>query len=329
MDNVNPGVPATPPAVPAAPATPPAAPATPPAPPAEPKAGADGKPVLSDVKKINEPVDKAAADKVKTDSAAEKEVIRKIKIGDVEYDEAVLKGMLEKAKGADKKFLEAAKARKEAMRFFKLAKENPREFLLKTGIDPKKFSYDEVAKDIKDKLRDPREIELEEAKKRLEDFEKKEAEAKKVKEQEALNKKAKAMEQKFHTEIIEALEATPSLPKNGFTVAKIAKYIGTVREKTGVLLSAKEVVNVIDQDVRGEVAGILKGASAEQIIELIGAEGAEAIRQYHLAKPKDPLGGNEGAQGEPGGKPKEKRWKNSHAFWKEIDQAARKEREAR
>jgi len=135
MDNVTPAVPATP--APAADA-----------------GAANAKPVLSDVKTINAQVDKSAADKIKTDTPAEKEVIRKIKVGDQEFDEATLQSMLEKSKGADKKFLEAAKARKEAIRFFKMAKENPREFLEKTGHDPKKFSYDEVAKDIQDKLRD-------------------------------------------------------------------------------------------------------------------------------------------------------------------------------
>lgn len=310
MDNVTPAAPATPPAAAPANAGNNAAPAKAP---------------VSDVKLINTPVDKAAADKVKTDTPAEKEVIRKIKVGDQEFDESTLASMIEKAKGADKKFLEAAKARKEAIRFFKLAKENPREFLEKTGHDPKKFSYDEVAKDIQDKLRDPREVELEAAKKRLEQFEKQEAERQKLVKEEKLAKEAKALEARFHAEIIEALEMTPSIPKNGFSVAKIAKYIDTVRDKTGVLLSAKEVVSTIDKDIRGEVAGILKGATAEQIIALIGEEGAELIRQYHLKQVKNPLSGNNGAQGT-GEKPKQKRWNNSHDFWKTIDKAAKAER---
>lgn len=287
---------------------------------------ANAKPVLSDVQKINTPADKAAADKIVANTPAEKEVIRKIKVGDQEFDEATLASMIEKSKGADKKFLEAAKTRKEAMRFFKMAKENPREFLEKTGHDPKKFSYDEVAKDIQDKLRDPREVELEAAKKRLADFEKKEAAEKKRIAEDKVTKEAKALEARFHSEIIEALEAAPSIPKNGFSVAKIAKYIDTVRDKTGVLLSAKEVVSVVDKDIRSEVSGILKGATAEQIIALIGEEGAEMIRQYHLAKPKDPLGGNSGVKGTSENRPKEKRWNNSHDFWKTIDKAAKAER---
>lgn len=307
--------------VPAVPATP-AAPAVP----VGDTGAANAKPVLSDVQKINAPVDKAAADKIVAKTPAEKEVIRKIKIGDQEFDESTLAAMIEKSKGADKKFLEAAKQRKEAMRFFKMAKENPREFLEKTGHDPKKFSYDEVAKDIQDKLRDPREVELDAAKKRLQDYEKKEAAEKERLKAEKITREAKALEARFHAEIIDALEATPSIPKNGFSVAKIAKYIDTVRDKTGVLLSAKEVVNVIDRDIRGEVSGILKGATAEQIIELIGVEGAEAIRQYHLNQLKNPLSGSNGATGQGQEKPKAKRWENSHDFWKTIDKAAKAER---
>lgn len=320
----------TPPVVPATPPAP-VTPATPPVPstPDGDTETKDGKPVLKDVKVLNTPVDKKAADKVKTDTPAEKEIIRKIKIGEIEYDESVLAKMIEKSKGADKKFLEAAKTRKEAFRVFKMAKENPREFLERTGHDPKKFSYDEVAKDIQDKLRDPREVALEEAKKKLEEFEKQDAERKRLKAEEKQAQESKALEQRFHTEIIEALEATPSIPKNGFSVAKIAKYIDVVRDKTGVLLNAKEVISVIDKDIRSEVSGILKGATAEQIIELIGAEGAEAIRQYHLNKIKNPLDGNKGDEKIPDGSPTPRRWKDSHDFWKTIDRAARAEKEQR
>jgi len=234
--------------------------------------------------------------------------------------------MIEKSKGADKKFLEAAKTRKEAFRVFKMAKENPHEFLKRTGHDPKKFSYDEVAKDIQDKLRDPREVELEAAKKRLDEFEKEKATRRQTEKDAKTAQEAKALEQRFHSEIIEALEATPSIPKNGFSVAKIARYIDTVRDKTGVLLNAKEVIGVIDKDIRSEVSGILKGATAEQIIELVGAEGIEAIRQYHLTKPKDPLAGNDGQETKPDGKFKPRRWGTSHEFWKTIDVAAKEER---
>lgn len=286
----------------------------------------NAKPVLSDDKVINTPADKLAADKVVAKTPAEKEVIRKIKVGDQEYDEGILASMIEKAKGADKKFLEAAKARKEAIRFFKMAKDNPQEFLERNGVDTKKLSYDTVAKDIQDKLRDPREVELDAANKRLQEFEKKEATENERQRAEKLTREAKALEARFHAEIIDALESTPSIPKNGFSVAKIAKYIDTVRDKTGILLSAKEVVNVIDRDIRGEVSGILKGATAEQIIELIGVEGAELIRQYHLAQLKNPLSGNNGVNSQDQEKPKAKRWNNSHDFWKTIDKAAKAER---
>lgn len=306
------------PNVPAVPATP-AAPSTPPvnAAPADGKVPTDGAPAS---------VDKGAADKIKVDSAAEKAVLQKIKVGNTEYDEATLAKMIEKANGADKKFLEAAQARKEAMRFFKMAKENPREFLEKTGVDPKKFSYDEVAKDLQDKLRDPREVELEKAQQRLKEFEAKEAAEKERVRQDKLSKQAKAIEERMHAQAIAALEKHPALPKNGFTVAKMAKYLEVVQQKTGELLSFEDVAGVIERDIRGEVSGIVKGASAEQLIDLIGAEGAEAIRQYFVNKLKDPLKGGASVQGQNSEKRPQKQWKNSHDFWKTIDRAAKAER---
>lgn len=298
-----------------------------PAAPAAPPASVDAKvtPAAPTDTKAPPAADRAGADKIKADNAAEKAVIQKIKVGDTEYDETTLRSMIEKAKGADKKFLEAAQARKEAMRFFKMAKENPREFLEKTGIDPKKFSYDEVAKDIQDKLRDPREVELEKAQKRLKEFEEKESAEKERIRQDKLGKQAKALEERMHSQAIAALENHPALPKNGFTVAKMAKYLEVVQQKTGELLSFEDVAGVIESDIRSEMKGVVNGASAEQLIELIGQEGAEAIRQYYLNKPKDPLNGGKGAQGEGEQKPK-KTWKNSNDFWKSIDRAAKAER---
>lgn len=275
------------------------------------------------------PVDKIAADKVKTDTAAEKAVIQKIKIGDMEYDEKTLQSMIDKSSGADKKFLEASKMRKEAMRFFKLAKDNPKEFLAKTGMDAdkfKKFAYDEVAQDIKNKLRDPKEVALEEAEKRIKDYEARDAEQKKLADEAKLDREAKALEQKFHAEMIEALEAYPELPKNGFTVAKLAEAIETVRNKTGILLTAKEVAPKVVSDMRRQIEGVVKGLSAEQLISLIGKESVDAILKHSLTKIKDPLSGSKGAQGTSEDKPKEKRWKSSNDFWKTIDKAAKQER---
>lgn len=267
-----------------------------------------------------------AAENIKTDTPAEKAVMQKIKVGDMEYDESTLRTMIEKAKGADKKFLEAAQARKEAMRFFKLAKENPREFLEKTGVDPKKFSYDEVAKDVQEKLRDPREVELEKAQQRLKEFEAKEAAEKERIKQEKLEKQAKALQERMHQQAIEALEAHPALPKTAFTVARMARYLDVVRQKTGDMLTFKDVAGVIEADVRRELGGVLKGATAEQIIDLIGNDGAEAIRQYYLNKVKDPLKSSNGASGGAEEKGKKQTWKNSHDFWKSLDRAAKAER---
>lgn len=266
----------------------------------------------------------------KTDSKEVKTAIEKIKIGEgEEYSVAELKALLEKAKGADKKFLEASKAKKESMRLFKMAKEDPRGFLAKTGMDPKKFAYDEVAEDVKNQLRDPREIELEKANKRLEEFEKQDNDRKAKIQSERQDKEAKALEQRFHSEMIEALEAFPELPKNAHTVAEIARAIDQVRQKHGVLLTAKEVAPMVARDIRSRISGMVKGADAEKLIALIGQEGVDILLKHSLSKIKDPLkGGTAGAIGQDGQPVKEaKKYKNSHDYWKSMDRAAKEERE--
>lgn len=285
----------------------------------------DSKPDLKAAASGTPSADKAPV----TDVKAEKEVkaaIEKIKLKSGEYSAEEIESLIEKSKGADKKFLEAAKAKKEAIRFFKMAKENPKEFLAKTGLDPKKFAYDEVAQDLKDKLRDPKEVELEQAQKRLQEYEAKETAEKKRLETEKVEREAKAFEQKLHSEMIEALETFPELPKNGFTVAALARAIDTVREKTGMLLTAKEVAPKVVNDIRQMVAGIVKGSSAEQLIGLIGEEGMAAIRKHDIAKLKNPMGGGQ-APTNPDGTPKERpvtKKMRSHDFWNQIDEDVKK-----
>jgi hypothetical protein len=256
-----------------------------------------------------------------TDPAHSKEVkaaVEKIKLKTGEFTIEELEALAEKSKGADKKLFEAQKAKKEAIRFFKMAKENPREFLTKTGLDPKKFAYDEVAEDLKNKLRDPKEVELEQAQKRLKEYEAKETEAKKKADDAKLAHEAKAFEQKLHAEMIDALESFPELPKNGFTVAALARAIDTVREKTGVLLSAKEVAPKVVQDLRNQIMGVVKGASAEQLLQLIGEEGMKAIRAHDIAKLKNPMAGHPvNPDGTPKEKPNNKKMR-SHDFWKDF-----------
>jgi hypothetical protein len=292
-------------------------------------------PVAAPVVKVEAPkvdikapvADSKVSPEAKEISPALKEVIRKIKVGETEYDETTLQQLIEKSKGADKKFLEAARSRKEAIKFFKLAKENPEEMLSKTGKDPKQWAYEKVAKDLQDKLRDPREVELEKAQDELKRFREADAQRQAQIRSERLDQETKAMKTRFESEIIEALEATPTLPKNGFTIAQIAKYIDTVRDKTGVLLSAKEVVNVVENDIKSTVKGILAGADAEKLRALIGDEGLAVLRKYELDKLKDPLKGPGASNQKADDSPKsEKRWKTSHEYWKSMDDAAKRER---
>lgn len=288
---------------------------------------ADGTPVNkgSDKSSVAGSGEKPAA---KAESKEVKTAIEKIKLGEgEEYTTAEIKSLIEKAKGADKKFLEASKAKKEAMRLFKMAKEDPKGFLEKTGMDPKKFAYDEVAEDVKNQLRDPREIELEKANKRLKEFEERAEADKKAKEQIRLEKEAKAIEQRFHAEMIEALEAFPELPKNAHTVAELARAIDQVRQKHGVLLTAKEVAPMVARDIKARISGMVKGADAEKLIALIGQEGVDILLKHSMAKLKDPLkGGTAGVTGSEAAVP-QKKYKNSHDYWKSMDRAAKEERE--
>jgi hypothetical protein len=285
---------------------------------------ADGSPVNKEVVAKTASTDPKAS----ADSKEVKEAVQKIKLKDAEYSAAEIEALIEKARGADKKFLEASKMKKESMKVFKMAKENPKEFLKITGMDPEKFAYDEVANDIKNKMRDPREVALEEAQKRIKEYEDQASQRKETAKQAQIEKQAKALEQKFHSEIIEAMEAYPELPKNAAIVAELAKAIDRVRVKHGVLLTAKEVAPLVIKDIKTQISGVVKGSDPEKLEALLGTELVDALMQYRLSKLKDPLSKGKGAATPLGEQaPEPRKWKNSHEFYKSIDRAAKEEKE--
>ncbi len=168
--------------------------------------------------------------------------------------------LLAKAAGADKRFQEASGMRKEAQDFIVYIKENPVEALKKAGHDfdklaieymHKKFEYAEMNDDQKaahDSNKKLAQIEAENAKfKERDRFDQEKLDQQK--EHERYEAEADKQDQLLGSQIKATLEANPQVPKNKYTISRIAAYIDDAKKK-GYDMSPSEVIGYVEQDYK-------------------------------------------------------------------------------
>jgi hypothetical protein len=167
--------------------------------------------------------------------------------------------MLQKALGAEKRFQEAANLRKETIEFVETLKSDPISALKRMGLD-----FDKIAEDyIYEKIQmqslpnDQREIyqkakSADEKEKELERYRRQEQQERERAEREQaereLEQQTAKVQQSLETQIIDAIEKS-GLPRNQFTVSRIAQYMRAGRLK-GYDISAYDVVDKVQEELQ-------------------------------------------------------------------------------
>lgn len=261
----------------------------------EPTRGADGK--FQAVDKFQEQPKPKADKPAEAVKEAIQEAKRKLKFkdesgADVEVDEEeVLKTYRERKghqRAANKEFQEGRAARKQAEEFIAMMKDPSRliEVMTKMGHDPRKLAEDYLVNALNEEQMDPREKELRDAKAKLKSFE--DLERKKL---EDIQKQRDAeMKQKYmkdyETQFVEALK-TSGLPPTKPMVAEMAKYISR-SAKIGFKMTPAEAAQLVREDIQLAHSRLVGDSDAETLIKLLGDAGMKKIREYDIAKLKDP-----------------------------------------
>lgn len=240
----------------------------------------------------NESVDKS--NKIDKDTAPEEiapengKRMFKVKVNGKEQEvtEEELKQGYQTRKASDEKFREAAMKQKQAEEFINLLRTNPKKVLSdpNLGIDLRKFAEDYLVEQMEEEMMDPKEKELREAKRKLEEIEEeKKRQAREREEAEAAELKERFSSQ-YQTGIIEALQ-TSGLPKTEHTVKRMAYYMyqGLKRNYN---LAPKDVVSMVKQDYINEQKSLYGQLDGDMLIELLGPEVAQKIRKHDVAKHK-------------------------------------------
>jgi hypothetical protein len=212
----------------------------------------------------------------------------KVKVNgeDMEVTEDELIQGFQTRKAADAKFREAAMARKQAEEFISLLKKDPIKVLShpSLGIEFRKLAEEYLYNQLEEEMMDPKDRELKKYKAIMEEQERARDERAKA-EQEAQIEQLKAeYSQNYVKDITEALQNT-GLPKNEFTVKKIAFYMAEAL-KRGYSLTAKQVAPLVKEDYIKEQKALYSSLDGDMLVQLLGDDLVGKIRKYDVNKVK-------------------------------------------
>jgi hypothetical protein len=220
------------------------------------------------------------------------EAKRKLKIDDEEIDEdeviSTYKKRKEHQRAAAQILQEGRYARKQAEEFISMMRDPDKFFEVaeKLGHNPRTLAEKKLAAALEEELLSPLEKELREKTRKLETYEQKE---KRIEEE----AKARAHEElkskyvkEYNDQFVKALEEV-NVPRDRQTVADMAGYIGRYAKK-GIAITATEAAMLVKEDLKNKNKALLKDATAEQILELIGDEGIGKVRKWDTSRVRSP-----------------------------------------
>ncbi len=213
----------------------------------------------------------------------------KFKIDDQEVteeltEEDVIKH-LQKAKGADKRFQEAAEVKARTARLLQQLKADPFKLLQHEqlyGKDARAKVEEWLWNQIQLEKMDPKEREALDMREKLKDYEAKEKQAAEEAQRQKHEDLKKHYAQEIDKEITEAIRASGK-QVTPYYFKRVAHYMGVALSQ-GKHVAAKDVVSLVEQDLQHDLQSMFGTASEEQVLQLLGDQNLEKVRRADLAR---------------------------------------------
>ena len=195
-----------------------------------------------------------------------------------------LAAKIQPTRAAQKRFQEVSAERKTIEAAFRNTQKDPAGTLKKLGVDPKEFAQKYMEDLIREQDMTEEERRIAQAEKRVAELEaaNKEREEAIIRKQQEEQYNASMVE--MSKQITNALD-TSGLPKTNVTQKRMAEYM-MMNLQNGVELPMSSIVDLVREDYEQDLKEVFGGASAEQILKLVGEETATKIRKHDLAKLK-------------------------------------------
>lgn len=216
--------------------------------------------------------------------------MRKIKVdGKEEFvDEDSVWRDYQKYRAGEKRLSEAAKLKQETEEKLARIKEDPYSVLSELGLDPSELSEKWLRQKLEEEFADvdPREKQMRELQKRLEDYERREAEAKEEQEMSAREKFIESRKEALSKTLAEAMESS-ILSKNPETQAallrEMALYMRAAKEQ-GEDVTAQDLVEHIQSNRFKQYHMLANQFEGDELIEFLGKDVVAKIRKADLER---------------------------------------------
>lgn len=217
----------------------------------------------------------------------------KIKVLDQEEElqlnDDEVKTYIQRAKGADKKFEEAAYIRKQAQAELDKAKSYKERLKKETAkvlkeleINPREFSEQYLAEELAREMMDPKDRELQEAKAERDrlkaEAEERETKTKEDEETKAMTERVAKMKDNIASKISAVLKDSP-LPTTERTVAKVAFYMQHCANND-IPFTIESLRDRVMEDYKSDFSHLFGKSEPEQIAKLLGEEVIKKIRLW-------------------------------------------------
>lgn len=195
-----------------------------------------------------------------------------------------LREMAQKGEGADQKFQEASKMRKQMEQFAKLMQDDPIAALKRLGHDPDSIAEMHMQKRLEEMQKSPEQLEREALQKELEGMKK----DKERIENERLEMEKKAAQEsysrKLDTEITEAL-AKSEMPKSPYVVKRLAEYM-MMGLKKDPNFDVKDAVPLVERQIKREIQEMFEAMPEDIVEKLLGQNVTTKLRKRRLSQMK-------------------------------------------
>jgi hypothetical protein len=189
---------------------------------------------------------------------------------------------------SDKKRAEAEKVLTEYSKVFETSKKDPIKFLKAMGVDFDQLSTSYLSKKAEEAMMDPKERELQAARKEADEYKKYVAEQKAAQEKSAKEAEVSASRQQIHSEIISAIEEAKDslgLPVDEELIIAVAQKM-LLQDAKQKPLNAKEALPKAYESQQKYLRSMAAKMEGEALVKWLGDDVAKKIRKYDLQRLK-------------------------------------------
>lgn len=202
-------------------------------------------------------------------------------------DEEAIKRELQKAYAFNDVSQEYSSVKKALQERIELWKQNPEQALMDIGVDPKEWAEKVIQEEVENLKKDPKELELEKAQKRIQEFEAREA---KIREQLEAQKQAQMDQEALNTlkeEVQEAISKHEFIKPNEYTERRVVDMMAYYSERFPDV-TAEQVLPAVEQEIKKEFNTLLNSLPEDYLERFFEKDNIEKLSKRltrRVAKP--------------------------------------------